>query len=66
MTFETRLSLLRVEGVQEFGDERLILFTDMLTGSSFSLRPGETVGQALAQFALRWELLSCEAERTAR
>lgn len=62
MNFETRMSLLRIEGVQQLGEEQLICVTDLQTGSSFHLRAGETVGKALAEFALRWELLSRRSE----
>lgn len=61
MTFETRLALLTFNGVQAFpGMAPLYLFTDALTGSTFSVRPDQTVGQALAEFTMRWEMLSRE------
>lgn len=65
MTFETRLSLLTFNGVQAFpGMEPLYLFTDAVTGSTFSIAAGQTVGQGLAAFQLRWEALSGEPAET--
>ncbi|HNP80162.1 MAG TPA: hypothetical protein PKN47_01765 [Nitrospira sp.] len=63
MTFETRMSLLTFNGVQAFpGAEPLYLFTDACTGSTFSIRAGETIGQGLAAFVLRWDALSRDRE----
>ncbi len=63
MTFDTRLALLTFNGVQAFpGMDPLYLFTDALTGSTFSIRAGETIGQGLAAFILRWEALSRDRE----
>lgn len=58
MTFETRLALLTFNGVQRWPNGRdLALFTDQVTGSTFSVEPHETVGQGLAKFIARWEVL---------
>lgn len=59
MTFETRLALLTFNGVQAFpGTTPLYLFTDALTGSTFSIKPGQPIGQGLAEFVARWDALS--------
>lgn len=64
MTFETRLALLTFNGVQAFpGTTPLYLFTDALTGSTFAIKPGQSVGQGLAEFVARWETLSGRADR---
>lgn len=65
MTFETRLALLTFNGVQAFpGMEPRYLFTDAVTGSTFCISAGQTVGQGLAAFQLRWEALSGEHDET--
>lgn len=64
MTFETRLALLTFNGVQAFpGMDPLYLFTDALTGSTFSVKPGQPIGQGLAAFIIHWQALSGECER---
>jgi hypothetical protein len=64
MNFEVRLSLLRFEGIQVCeGHQPVGVFTDLDTGSTFHVEPGQTLGQALAQFALRWELAVSRSPR---
>lgn len=58
MTFETRLSLCRFEGVQQMvavGGEPLALVTDPVTGSTFCIKPGEDLGRALQEFIRNWD-----------
>jgi hypothetical protein len=51
MTFETRLALLTFNGVQAFpGMEPRYLFTDAVTGSTFCISAGQTVGQGWPRF----------------
>lgn len=59
MSFEMRLALLVFNGVQAWpGARDLALYTDAVTGSTFAIEPGQTVGQGLAAFILRWNTLS--------
>lgn len=60
MTFEMRLALLTFNGVQTWpGAQRdLALYTDAVTGSTFSIEAGQTVGQGLAAFIVRWNAMS--------
>jgi hypothetical protein len=56
-------------GEQDFGTGRTVsLFTDALTGSTFSVKRGETVGQGLARFIHRWNNIEAgyEAHSTPR
>ncbi len=56
MTFEMRLAMLRFDGHTDFGQGRcLYYFSDAQTGSTFAIEPGQCLGRALADFALRWE-----------
>jgi len=63
MSFEMRLALLTFNGVQAWqGARDLALYTDAVTGSTFAIEPGHTIGQGLAAFIVRWTALS-EPER---
>jgi hypothetical protein len=63
MSFEMRVALLIFNGVQAWpGGRDLALYTDAVTGSTFAIEPGQTVGQGLAAFIVRWQALS-EPER---
>lgn len=61
MSFEMRLALLTFNGVQAWpGAREVALYTDAVTGSTFSIAPGQTVGQGLAAFITRWQVLGGE------
>lgn len=67
MTFETRLSLLIFNGVQEFpGGPSHTLFTDPVTGSTFSIPAGQPIGQGLADFIIRWKELGGGGRRPSK
>lgn len=66
MTFEMRLALLTFNGVQAWpGGRDLALYTDAVTGSTFSIESGQTVGQGLAAFIVRWQALSAPQQAEA-
>lgn len=59
MSFDMRLALLTFNGVQSWpGGRDLALYTDAVTGSTFSIEPGHTIGQGLASFIVRWNAMS--------
>jgi len=63
MDFTARLALLRFDGATQYGADWLYHFTDALTGSTFSIQPGETVGEGLCRFILRWQAALDRNER---
>lgn len=66
MTFEMRLALLTFNGVQTWpGARDLALYTDAVTGSTFSIEAGQTVGQGLAAFIVRWNAMSLPGQTEA-
>ena len=66
MTFEMRLALLTFNGVQAWpGARDLALYTDAVTGSTFSIEAGQTVGQGLAAFIVRWNAISAPEQTEA-
>lgn len=67
MSFDMRLALLTFNGVQAWpGGRDLALYTDAVTGSTFSIEPGQTIGQGLAAFVVRWNALSAPEQAQAQ
>jgi hypothetical protein len=65
--FAARLAMVVFHGEQDFGTGRTVsLFTDALTGSTFSVKRGETVGQGLARFIHRWNHIEAGHEADMR
>ncbi len=57
MDFLTRLSRVTYNGVMDIAGPSISLFTDPVTKSTFSVQPGQTLGEGLTAFIDRWENL---------
>lgn len=66
MTDLERVQGITIRGVQRLDNEAFILCTDPETGTTFAVRPGETIGAALSRVKSRYRVALGKIRRQAQ